>query len=215
MAAHHAGRPVHVLVAETRPSFAGSRIAAWELSQAGVPYAIVTDAAAPGCIAEGEAAAVIVAADRVAANGDVIAPIGSYPLALAAGVAGVPFLVCAPTSAIDVTTPSGEEATIEEGRPSPVLHAGTTRVAPEGSQARNPVQDLTPATLVTAIITEEGVLRAPFGPAIAAAVAAASKRRETSPGFAELVRRAAEAAAPATEAAPVTEAAPADAGVPG
>jgi eIF-2B alpha/beta/delta-like uncharacterized protein len=195
MAAHHAGRPVHALVAETRPAFAGSRIAAWELRQAGVAYAIVTDAAAPGCIAEGEVAAVIVAADRVAANGDVIAPIGTYPLALAASAAGVPVIVCAPTTAIDLATPSGGEATIEEGRANPVLHAGAVRVAPEGSQARNPVQDLTPASLVTALVTEEGVLRAPFGPAIEAAVASASARRAASPGFAELVRRASEAEA--------------------
>lgn len=206
MAAHHAGRPLHVLVAETRPSLAGSRIAAWELGQAGVPYAIVTDAAAPGCIAEGEAAAVIVAADRVAANGDCIATAGTYPLALAASIAGVPFLVCAPTTAIDAATPSGEEATIEQGRPGPVLHAGSARVAPEGSQARNPVQDLTPAALVTALITEQGVLHAPFGPAIAAAVTAAAARRAASPGFAELVRRAAQAA---------VVPAPVDAGVPG
>ena len=193
MAAHHAGRPVHALVAESRPSFAGSRIAAWELSQAGVPYAVVTDAAAPGCIAEGEVAAVLVAADRVAANGDVIAPIGTYALALAAREAGVPLLVCAPTTAIDLATASGEEATIEEGRPSPVLHAGTTRIAPEGSQARNPVQDLTPASLVSVLVTEEGALRAPFGPGIADAVTSASARRATSPGFAALVRLAAEA----------------------
>jgi methylthioribose-1-phosphate isomerase len=193
--AHHAGRPVHALVAETRPLLAGSRIAAWELGQAGVPYAIVTDAAAPGCIAEGEVAAVIVAADRVAANGDVIATAGTYPLALAAQAAGVPFLVCAPTTAIDSATATGEEATIEEGRPGPVLRAGGTRVAPEGSQVRNPVQDLTPAALVTALVTEEGVLRSPFGAEIADAVAAASARRSSSPGFAELVRRATEAAA--------------------
>ena len=195
MTAHHQGRPVHALVAETRPAFAGSRIAAWELGQAGVPFAIVTDAAAPGCIAEGEVAAVLVGADRVAANGDIIAPAGTYPLALAAHAAGVAFLVCAPTTAIDLATPSGEEATIEEGRSNPVLHAAGSRVAPAGSQARNPVQDLTQAALVGALVTEQGVLRAPYGPAIAAAVAAAAVRRAASPGFAELQRRAAEAEA--------------------
>jgi hypothetical protein len=100
----------------------------------------------------------------------------------------VPLLVCAPTTAIDLATASGEEATIEEGRPNPVLHAGTTRVAPEGSQVRNPIQDLTPASFVAVLVTEEGVLRAPFGPAIAEAAASASTRRAASPGFAALVQ---------------------------
>ncbi len=187
-AAHHAGRPVHVLVAESRPMFAGSRIAAWELGQAGVPYAVATDAAAPACIAEGEVAAVLVGADRIAANGDVIAPVGTFALALAARDAGVPLLVFAATPAIDLATPTGEEATIEEGRPGPVLRAAGTRIAPEGSQVRNPAQDLTPAALVAALVTEEGVLRAPFEPAIAAAVERAAVRRATSPGFAALLR---------------------------
>ncbi len=232
-AAHHAGRPVHALVAEARPLFSGSRVAAWELGQAGVPYAVVTDAAAPGCIANGEVAAVLVAADRVAANGDVIAPAGTYPLALAASVAGVPLLVCAPTIAIDLATPAGEQATIEEGRPGAVIRAAGTRVTPEGAHIRNPTQDLTPASLVSVLITEEGVLAAPFGPAIAAAAERAAARRMASPGFAELVRKAAEAeaagaagaagAAEAAEAAaagtpapvePATAAAPATGGTP-
>jgi methylthioribose-1-phosphate isomerase len=182
-AAHHAGRQIHALVAETRPGFVGSRIAAWELSQAGVPYAIVTDAAAPGCI-EGEVGAVLVGADRIAANGDVIAPAGTYALALAAADAGVPLLVFAATTAIDPATPSGEDATIEEGRPGPVMRAVGTRIAPVGSRVRNPVQDLTPAALVAALVTEEGVMRAPYKPAIAAALERATARRSASPGFA-------------------------------
>ena len=201
MALHHAGRPVHALVAETRPLFEGSRVAAWELRQAGVPHAVLTDAAAPGCIAAGEVDAVLVAADRVAANGDVIAITGTYPLALAAAAAGVPFLVCAPATSLDPATEDGDAARIEEGRPGSVLRAVGTRIAPEGTQIRNPLQDLTPAGLVTAIITGEGVLRAPYGPAIGAAVAAAGARR-TSPGFAALVaKRAAEAEAAAARAA--------------
>ncbi len=214
-AAHHAGRPVHALVAETRPGLEGSRVAAWELSQAGVPYAVVTDAAAPGCIAAGEVAAVLVTADRIAANGDVIAQSGTYPLALAANAAGVPFLVCAATTAIDPATPTGDAATIEEGRPGPVLRAAGTRVAPEGSQIRNPAQDLTPAALVTALVTEEGVLRGPFEAAIGRAVAAASARRLASPGFAALVAKTAAGEAPGPIAVMPAEAAvPAGAGVP-
>ncbi len=202
---HHSGRPVHALVAETRPLFEGSRVAAWELRQAGVPYAVVTDAAAPGCIAAGEVAAVLVAADRVAANGDVIAVAGSYPLALAANAAGVPFLVCAPMTALDSAAENGEAATIEEGRPGSVLRAAGTRIAPPGSQIRNPLQDLTPAALVTAIVTSEGVLRAPYAPAFAAAVAAADARR-TSPGFAALVAQRAAAADDGADVAAADEA---------
>ena len=175
--AHHAGRPIQALVAETRPGFIGSRIAAWELGQAGVPYAIVTDASAPACIAEGEVGAVLVGADRIAANGDVIAPAGTYALALAAADAGVPLLVFAATTTIDPGTASGEEATIEEGRAGPVLRAAGTRIAPEGSRIRNPVQDLTPAALVGALVTEAGVLRAPYASAIAEALALAAARR--------------------------------------
>jgi methylthioribose-1-phosphate isomerase len=206
--AHHAGRQAHALVAETRPGFVGSRIAAWELSQAGVPYAIVTDAAAAGCIAEGEVGAVLVGADRIAANGDVIAPAGTYALALAAADAGVPLLVFAATTAVDPATPSGEEATIEEGRPGPVMRAVGTRIAPVGSRIRNPVQDLTPAALVTALVTEEGVLRAPYAPAIAAALERATARRSASPGFAALAAGAAKHA-PGETAAPAAPAVPA------
>jgi methylthioribose-1-phosphate isomerase len=214
LALHHAGRPIHALVAETRPLFEGSRIAAWELRQAGASHAVVTDAAAPGCIAAGEVSAVLVAADRVAANGDVIAIAGTYPLALAAAEAGIPFLVCAPVTSLDLATRTGGAARIEEGRPGSVLRAAGTRIAPEGTQIRNPLQDLTPADLVTAIVTGEGVLRPPYGPAIAAAVAAADARR-TSPGFAALVaKRVAEveaAARAAAEAAARAEAAEAEA----
>jgi S-methyl-5-thioribose-1-phosphate isomerase len=212
-AAHHAGRPVHALVAETRPRFEGSRIAAWELGQAGVPYAIVTDAAAAGCIAVGEVRTVLVTADRIAADGDVVAPAGTYPLALAARAADVPFLVFAATTVIDPRTPTGDDATIEEGRPGPVLRAAGTRIAPEGSPVRNPVQDLTPADLVTAIVTEAGVLRAPYREAIVTAIASANARRAASPGFAALVARAAEAIGTSTEgtAADGTAAGPAEA----
>ncbi len=187
--AHHAKRAVHALVPEGRPGFEGSRIAAWELRQAGVPHAVVTDAAAPGCIAAGEVSVVLVGADRIAANGDVIATVGAYPLALAAAAAAVPFIVCAATTAVDLAVDEGATATIEQGRPNLVLRAAGTRVAPEGSQVRNPLQDLVPAALVDAIVTETGVLRAPFGPAIVAAVAAAEARRSTARGFAALLAR--------------------------
>ena len=186
---HHAGRPIHALVAEGRPGLEGSRVAAWELRQAGVPYAVVTDAAAPGCIAAGEVQAVLVGADRICANGDVIATAGAYPLALACAASGIPFLVCAATTAVDLATAGGADATLEEGRPTLVLRAGGTRVAPEGTQVRNPLQDLVPAALVTTIVTETGVLRAPYGPALVSAVATALARRSTAAGFAALLAR--------------------------
>jgi eIF-2B alpha/beta/delta-like uncharacterized protein len=184
---HHAGRPVHALVAEGRPTFEGSRIAAWELRQAGVPHAVVTDGAAPGCIAAGEVEAVLVGADRITANGDVIGTAGVYPLALACHASDVPFIVCAPTNVLDLAVADGASATIEEGRPTPVLRAGGSRIAPEGTQVRNPVQDLVPAALVTAIVTDEGVARPPFGPVLARAAATASERRSRAKGYAALV----------------------------
>ena len=188
-AVHHAGRPIHVLVPEGRPGLEGSRVAAWELRQAGVSHAVVTDAAAPGRIAAGEVEAVLVGADRICANGDVIATVGAYPLALACAASGTAFTVCAATTSIDLETARGTDATLEEGRPTLVLRAAGTRVAPEGTGVRNPLQDLVPAALVTSIVTETGVLHAPYGAALASAVATASARRSTAPGFAALLAR--------------------------
>ena len=173
IAAHHAERPIEALVAETRPGFDGSRIAAWELREAGVAHAVVTDAAAPGRIAAGEVDVVLVGADRVAANGDVVAVAGTYPLALAASAAGVPFLVCVPTITIDAAVPDGAAAPIDDGRPGAILSAAGTRVAPEGTTTRNEVEDVTPAALITAIVTERGSLRPPFANAIAGVVTVA------------------------------------------
>jgi methylthioribose-1-phosphate isomerase len=192
---HHAGRTVHALVAEGRPGLEGARIAAWELRQAGVPHAVVTDAAAPGLVAAREVDAVLVGADRIAANGDLLASPGAFALALACAAVGVPFLACATTTAVDETLAEGAAASPEQGRPAPVLRVAGTRVAPEGTQARNPLQEVVPAALVTGIATEEGVLRAPYAPAIAAAAASATARRSASPGFAALLAHRAAAAA--------------------
>jgi methylthioribose-1-phosphate isomerase len=201
--AHERGVPVHVWVSETRPRNQGALLTAWELGEAGVPHTLVTDAAAAGCIADGEIAAVLVSAERIAANGDVIGVAGTYPLALAAAAAGVPFLVLAATTAVDLATAAGADAVAEQGRPGPVLRAGGERIAPEGTQVRNPRLDLTPASLVTAIVTEAGVVRAPFGPALAAHVGEADARRAGAPGFAALLatRRAAGTAEDPAEAA--------------
>ena len=205
---HHAGRPIHVLVPEGRPGLEGSRVAAWELRQAGVSHAVVTDAAAPGRIAAGEVEAVLVGADRICANGDVIATVGAYPLALACAASGTAFIVCAATTSIDLETARGTDVTLEEGRPTLVLRAAGTRVAPEGTGVRNPLQDLVPAALVTSIVTETGVLHAPYGAPLASAVATASAKRSTAPGFAALLARREAAAAGDAVAAGVPEGVP-------
>jgi len=204
IAAHHAGRPIHALVAETRPGLSGSRVLAWELREAGVDHAIATDAAAPGCIAAGEIDVVLVAADRVAANGDLVGVAGTYALALAAQAAGVPFIACAPTDAVDLTLPTGNEATIEQGIPGRVVMAGGRRVAPEGTKVRSPLQDLTPATLISAIVTQSGIIRAPFEAGLAADVEATVTRRAAGPNPWIPVAEAETARPPASEA-PATE----------
>jgi methylthioribose-1-phosphate isomerase len=204
---YHAGQPIHALVAESRPWLTGARIACWELGQAGVPNTLVPDAAAPGCIAAGEVDVVLVSADRIAANGDIAAPVGTYPLALAAHAASVPFLVCVATSAIDLGVVDADMLTVEDARPTPVLSIQGQRIAPEGEHVRNPATDLVSASLVTAFVTDEGVLRPPFGPAIAEAAARSSQRRMAARGFRTMVEQRERAAADAVEAARSAEAA--------
>jgi methylthioribose-1-phosphate isomerase len=152
------GRQVSVLADETRPLLQGRRLTAWELSRAGIPVRVLVDGAAASVLARGDVDVVIVGADRVAANGDVANKIGTYPLALAAREAGVPFYVAAPLSTFDATTPSGAEIPVEERAADEVL--GET--APEGVGALNPAFDITPAGLIRGWITERGVLQPPF-----------------------------------------------------
>jgi methylthioribose-1-phosphate isomerase len=166
--AHRAGKRVRVLVDETRPLLQGARLTAWELAQEGVPYEIIVDSAAAGLIARGAVQAVAVGADRIAANGDTANKVGTYGLALAARAHGVPFYVAAPVSTIDAATPSGDGIRIEERGGDEVLSFAGARTAPDGSGARNPAFDVTPAPLITAIVTERGLLRAPYADAIAA-----------------------------------------------
>ncbi len=199
---HQAGQAVHALVAETRPWLAGGRIACWELAQAGVPHTLIPDAAAPGRIAAGEVDVVLVTADRIAANGDLAAPVGTYPLALAAQAAGVPLVVCVATTAIDLAVPDAAGLAPEDARPSAALAFAGQRIAPEGTHARNPATDSVPAALVDAFLTDEGVLRAPFAAPLADAVERASARRMAASGFRALVaqrQRAAEPAEPEPE----------------
>jgi methylthioribose-1-phosphate isomerase len=162
-AAWEQGRLAEVWVDETRPLLQGARLTAWELGRAGIPHRVVADAAAGSLMAHGLVDRVVVGADRIAANGDVANKVGTYPLAVLADRHGVPFYVAAPVSTIDPATPDGTSIPIEERDP--------TEVVP-GGEAFNPAFDVTPAELVSAIITEAGVLRPPYGESIAAAVAA-------------------------------------------
>jgi len=146
-----------VLATETRPLLQGSRLTAWELKRLGIPFRLVADGAAPSVIARGEVGLVMVGADRIAANGDVANKVGTFPLALAASRAGVPFVVVAPESTRDEGTASGAEIRIEERDEAEVLGYAGVRVAPEGAHAMNPAFDITQAELVTAIISESRV----------------------------------------------------------
>lgn len=182
-AAAAAGREVHVTVCETRPHLQGARLTAWELANAGIPHTLIADPAAGGRIAHGDVDVVLVAADRVAANGDLAAVVGTYPLAVLAARHGVPFVACAPLVTYDAETPDGAGLPPDERPSSELLWFAERRVAPADTRAVNPVTDVTPAELVSAIVTEEGVLHAPFGPALAAADEAARLRREPPPPF--------------------------------
>jgi methylthioribose-1-phosphate isomerase len=141
----------HVYVDETRPLLQGLRLTAWELAQQGIPHTVVVDSAGASVIARGRADAVVVGADRIAANGDVVNKIGTYPLALAAARAGIPFIVAAPESTIDLATPDGEHVEIEIRDPAEI-------VGPGKKNALNYAFDVTPADLVTAIITDERII---------------------------------------------------------
>ena len=176
-AAHHAERPIHVWVDETRPYLQGARLTAWELDQAGVPHTLIPDAAAGSLMARGDVDVILVGADRIAANGDTANKVGTYPLAVLAERHGIPFYVVAPLSSVDLSAMDGTAIPIEERRADEVTTIRGVQIAPPATMVWNPAFDITPASLVTAIVTEEGVLRPPFGPALADAVARRTARR--------------------------------------
>jgi methylthioribose-1-phosphate isomerase len=157
------GRLGRVYADETRPLLQGSRLTAWELEHMGADYRVVVDGAGPSLIARGLVDAVLVGSDRIAASGDVANKIGTYPLALAAARAGIPFVVVAPESTVDPATPTGEAIAIEDRDEDEVLAWAGVRVAPAGAAAVNPAFDVTPADLVTAIVTEARVVRPAAG----------------------------------------------------
>lgn len=166
-AAVEAGRRVAVLADETRPFLQGARLTAWELARDGIPVTVVTDNMSGHLMARGEIDLVIVGADRVAANGDVANKIGTYTVAVLAREHGIPFYVAAPLSTLDLGTPTGAGIPIEERGRAEVARVGDLTVVPEGVPVRHPAFDVTPARLVTAIVTEAGVARAPYEASLA------------------------------------------------
>lgn len=164
--AHHAGKRLHVYVDETRPVLQGARLTAWELQHAGVPLTLITDSMAAHMLRTAGIRAIFVGADRIAANGDVANKIGTYGLAVLAHAHDVPLYVVAPRSTVDLALPDGSAIPIEERAPVEVTAIGGVSVAPVGVRVANPAFDVTPAQYVTAIITEAGIARAPFGAAL-------------------------------------------------
>jgi len=156
------GKKVSVFVTETRPLLQGARLTTWELRQEGIPVTLITDSMAGYFMQQRKIDCVIVGADRIAANGDVANKIGTYTLAVLAKENKIPFYVAAPISTIDLSLSSGEKIPIEERSPEEVTHIQGVPIAPEGIKAANPAFDVTPHSYITAIITEEGIIREPY-----------------------------------------------------
>jgi len=160
------GKKIKVLVDETRPLLQGARITAWELKQAGVPVTLITDSMAGYFMSRGEVSCVIVGADRIASNGDTANKIGTYTLAVLAKENSIPFYVAAPTTTIDPSLPSGDGIPIEQRSPEEVTHIQGVSIAPEDIDVQNPAFDVTPHHYITAIITERGIIKEPYGEGI-------------------------------------------------
>ncbi|MHC5537794.1 S-methyl-5-thioribose-1-phosphate isomerase, partial [Singulisphaera rosea] len=157
--AHEQGKAVHVVADETRPLLQGARLTAWELQRRGIPVTVICDNMAAQVMKEGRVQVVIVGADRIAANGDTANKIGTYGVALLAKAHGLPFYVAAPSSTFDLTLADGSGIPIEQRDPSEITEGMGRRTAPEGVAVYNPAFDVTPAELITGIITERGVVQ--------------------------------------------------------
>jgi len=157
------GKNIKVLATETRPLLQGARLTTWELKQANIPFTLITDSMAGYFMRRGGVDCVIVGADRIAANGYTANKIGTYSLAVLANAHGVPFYVAAPTTTIDLSLHSGYQIPVEERSPEEVTQIHGVSIAPEGTPAANPAFDITPSQYITAIITERGIIRAPYG----------------------------------------------------
>lgn len=166
-AATNAGKRIHVIADETRPRLQGAMLTSWELQKHGIEVTVIADTMMGSLMRQGKIDACIVGADRIAANGDVANKIGTYQVAVLANRHSVPFYVAAPLSTIDPNIKSGDEIPIEERDPREVTHIGSMQITPDFVEIYNPAFDVTSAELVTAIITERGVIRAPYDESIA------------------------------------------------
>ena len=161
-AAVEQGKKIHVYADETRPFLQGSRLTAWELRKDGIPTTVISDNMAGAMMMQGKIAAIVVGADRIAANGDVANKIGTYTVAVLAKEHGIPFYVAAPISTVDLATPDGSGIPIEQRNRREVTHIAGKQMVPDGVEVENPAFDVTPANYVAAIITERGIARAPY-----------------------------------------------------
>jgi len=161
-AAVEQGKKIHVYADETRPFLQGSRLTAWELMKDGIPTTVISDSMAGVMMQKGKIAAIVVGADRIAANGDVANKVGTYTVAVMAKENAIPFYVAAPLSTVDLATSDGSKIPIEQRNPAEVTHIGGKQMTPDGVEIENPAFDVTPAKYVTAIITERGIARAPY-----------------------------------------------------
>src|SRR5690348_8605700 len=162
-AAVEQGKKINVYADETRPFLQGARLTAWELVKDGIPTTVISDNMSGAMMRQGKIGAVIVGADRIAANGDVANKIGTYTVAVLAKEHGIPFYVAAPISTVDLETPDGSKIPIEQRSAAEVTHIAGKVITPAGVQIENPAFDVTPAKYVTAIVTERGIARAPYG----------------------------------------------------
>jgi methylthioribose-1-phosphate isomerase len=161
-AAVESGKNIHVFADETRPFLQGSRLTAWELTKDGIPTTVISDNMAGAIMKQGKIGAVVVGADRIAANGDVANKIGTYTVAVLAKEHGIPFYVAAPWSTVDMATPNGDKIPIEQRSAREVTHMAGRQIAPDGVRVENPAFDVTPAKYVNAIITERGIAQSPY-----------------------------------------------------
>jgi methylthioribose-1-phosphate isomerase len=169
-AAVDSGKKLHVFADETRPFLQGSRLTAWELMKDGIPTTVISDNMAGAIMRQGKIAAVIVGADRIAANGDVANKIGTYTVAVLAKEHGIPFYVAAPFSTVDLNTPDGTQIPIEQRSSREVTHMAGKQIAPDGVGVENPAFDVTPHRYVSAIVTERGIMREPYVESLRAAM---------------------------------------------
>jgi methylthioribose-1-phosphate isomerase len=174
-AAVEQGKKLHVYADETRPFLQGSRLTAWELMKDGIPTTVISDNMAGAIMKQGKIGAVVVGADRIAANGDVANKIGTYTVAVVAKENGIPFYVAAPISTVDMACPDGSKIPIEQRNPKEVTHIAGKQMTPDGVSIENPAFDVTPAKYVAAIITERGIAREPYRESLERLAGAESK----------------------------------------